>query len=112
MGRLIYGARGLLVEMDDRLLAHVQSVIVAKLRRGEPFMLNWTESPDQGSGRRSIWVNETLELAFEFRGSRPIELDRKIADEMMMRAGTNHGLDVGEGAHSERAPGRPVTPVA
>ena len=72
----------------------------------------WTETADQGSGRRSIWVNGTLELAFEFLGSRAIELDRKMLDDMMMRASTNQGIELGDSAHGEQAPGRPVTPVA
>lgn len=112
MGRLIYGARGLRIDMEDRLLAHVQAVVVAKLRRNEPFYLSWTQSPGEGSGRRSIWVNATLELAMEFAGSRPIELDRQQLDTLMSQANSNTGLDLGENAQSERAASQRVTPVA
>jgi len=38
MGRLIYGARGMHIEVEDRLLAHLQAVVVSKVRRNEGFM--------------------------------------------------------------------------
>ncbi len=111
VGRLNYGARGLQIEIEDRLLAHVQAVIVAKLRRREPFILTWSEPVEAGSGRKAVWVNETLELSFEYPGSKAIHVDRELLEDMMRQAHSNLGLDLGDHAHN---PGtrQKVTPVA
>lgn len=111
MGRFIYGARGMHVEVEDRLLAHVQAVVIGKLRRNEGFVLNWTEAPAEGSGRRSIWIHSHLELVFEYNGSKRPELDQKLAEEMMSRAGTTSGLDLADNAHNPKSAAK-VTPVS
>jgi hypothetical protein len=111
MGRLVYGARGMVIEVDDRLLAHVQAVVVAKLRRNEPFALSWTEAASNGSGRQTVWLHPNVELAFEYRGSRRIDLERKTLDDMLIQANTNTGLDLAEDAHNPPG-GQPVTPVS
>jgi len=111
MGRLIYGARGMHIEVEDRLLAHLQAVVISKVRRNEGFVLSWTESSAEGSGRRSIWIHPYLELVFEYRGSKRPEIDAKMADEMMGRAGTNAGLDLAENAHNPKSASK-VTPVS
>jgi hypothetical protein len=99
------------IEIDDRLLAHQQAVVFAKLRRREPFPITWSEPPSDGSGRRAVWVNETLELAFEFNGSRQIELDREMLEEMTMRANSTAGLNLADHAHNPRSAAK-VTPVS
>jgi hypothetical protein len=99
------------IEIEDRLLAHVQAVALAKLRRREPFPLAWVESAGDGSGRRVIWVNETLELAFEYAGSRVIELDRETLEEITARANSVTGLNLGENAHNPK-PAAKVSPVS
>jgi hypothetical protein len=111
MGRLIYGARGMHIEVEDRLLAHLQAVVVSKVRRNEGFVLSWTEAPAQGSGRRSIWIHPYLELVFEYNGNKRPELDAKQADEMMARASTNTGLDLADNAHNPKTAAK-VTPVS
>jgi hypothetical protein len=99
------------IEIEDRLLAHVQAVTFAKLRRREPFPLSWVESAADGSGRRVIWINETLELAFEYAGSRVIELDRDTLEEMTSRANSTTGLNLGDNAHNPK-PVSKVSPVS
>lgn len=99
------------IEIEDRLLAHVQAVTFAKLRRREPFPLAWVESVSDGSGRRTIWINETLELAFEYAGSRPIELDRDTLEEMTARANTTSGLNLADNAHNPKSTAK-VTPLS
>ena len=42
MGTLTYDSK-LSASFDDRVLAHLQIVIWAKIRRGEPFSFTWTE---------------------------------------------------------------------
>lgn len=111
MGRFIYGARGMHIEIEDRLLAHLQAVAIGKIRRNEGFVLSWTEAASDGSGRRAIWIHPTLELVFEYNGNRRPELDQKLAEEMMAKAGTNAGLDLADSAHNPKT-GTKVTPVS
>jgi hypothetical protein len=111
MGRLIYGARGMHIEIEDRLLAHVQAVVFAKLRRREPFPITWLEPVREGSGRRSIWINESLELAFEFNGSRQVELDRELLEQMTQRANSTAGMNLADHAHNPKTAAK-VTPVS
>ena len=39
MGALVYET--MVIPFEDRLLAHLQIVIVNKLRRGESFVMSW-----------------------------------------------------------------------
>src|SRR5690606_11550369 len=48
VGSLIYGTSGIEISFDDRVLAHLELVINAKLRRRESFMLSWRDSPGVG----------------------------------------------------------------
>ena len=57
MGYLIYGA-GAEYEIDDRMLSHLKIAVAAKLRLQESFLLNWTVSPSDGSGRVSAHPDE------------------------------------------------------
>jgi hypothetical protein len=73
MGLLIYAGNEA-QEIDDRALAHLMVVIVAKLRRKECFLLNW---PDTEGGTFSLWISPAIALEFRFTGSRPAELNRQ-----------------------------------
>jgi len=75
VGYLIYG-HGAEYEIDDRLLAHLKIAILAKLRRQECFAINWVVSPDEGSGRVSLWLSPAIPLQFRFSGSRPPALNQ------------------------------------
>lgn len=55
MGKLIYDGE-VAVTFDDRLLAHLQAVIGAKLRRSESFYFTWKDSVQTGGGRTTIWL--------------------------------------------------------
>ena len=72
---MIYG-HGAEYEIDDRLLAHLKIAILAKLRRQECFAINWVVSPDEGSGRVSLWLSPAIPLQFRFSGSRPPALNQ------------------------------------
>ena len=74
MGILTYAGRT--YELEDRLLAHLKIAIAAKLRLGQGFLLSWPVPGDQSSGRVSLWLSPGTPLAFEFRGSKPPELNR------------------------------------
>lgn len=63
------------IEIDDRPLAHLRSVIFAKLRRGESFSYSWENPVERGSGRSSIWLSPATSITFEFFEEREIPLN-------------------------------------
>ncbi|MCS5713758.1 ATP-dependent DNA ligase [Herbiconiux sp. CPCC 205716] len=65
MGTLIYGG-DFELEVDDRMLAHLQVVIIGRLRRAESCALSWSVPKAQGSGRETIWLNPHTALRFRF----------------------------------------------
>ncbi len=64
VGTLRYGAEA--ISMDDRTLGHVQRALAGKLRNGEGFLLTWRLSPDEGSGRLSLWCAPGIPLVFRY----------------------------------------------
>ena len=94
MGTLLYGSPPSEIPMDDRLLAHLKVVIVNKLRRSEPFLLSWEISPDEGSGRRSVWMHESIPLQFRFVGGRAPSLNNTWIEQMMLASMSNEGLRI------------------
>lgn len=92
MGTLLYGSSSIDVQFDDRALAHLQIVITAKLRRKESFVFSWTNSPEQGSGRASIWLDPSSILFFRYAGSRPPAINREWIDRLMATANSAGGL--------------------
>ena len=68
MGSLIYD-RGEPIELDDRALAHLQVVIIDKLRRGEHFSLTLRSD----HGMLSYWISPRMAIEFLYRGNgRPV----------------------------------------
>jgi hypothetical protein len=90
MGSVTYD--GLVVHIDDRTLAHLQIVIVNKLRRGESFLMSWKNSTDVGSGRSSIWVHPYVLVLFKFDGNRPPSINDDWLDELTASADSSRGL--------------------
>ena len=94
MGKFIYGPAATSVSIDDRDLAHLQTVIIAKLRRGEPFAFSWERSSDLGSGHNTVWISPSTFIEFSFYGSRSIPLNRAWIDVLMKRANSATGLEL------------------
>lgn len=92
MGSIRYD--GERVEFEDRLLAHLQIVIVQKLRRGDGFLMSWVNSLSIGSGRTSIWLDRTIPLRFSFAGSRSPSINREWLHTLEQSAGSSTGLIV------------------
>lgn len=92
MGSLIYGSTSVEIQFEDRVLAHLQIVLNAKLRRGESFFFSWYDEPTAGSGRSAVWVHSSIPLYFRYSGSRPPSLNKAWIEEMAMSAGSNQGL--------------------
>jgi len=107
MGRFTYGPK-ITVDFDDRVLAHLQTVIAAKIRRGESFMFTWIDDDSTGDGRTTVWVNPHSALAFKFFGKRPPSINRVWVEALMTSANSVAGLhilpeppDVPNGKHED-----------
>jgi hypothetical protein len=70
MGFLIHGRKGVRVAIEDRALAHLQIVMLSKLRKGEAFAFSWTATGDEGTERGTMWLHPSSTLRFWFAGSR------------------------------------------
>ncbi len=93
MGKLLYGATGTEAVFDDRLLAHLKSVIVAKLRRDEKFTLSWDHGSDD-LGRCSVWLHPAIELQFQFEARERPPLNRAWVEALMATANSGDGLRI------------------
>ncbi|WP_370361707.1 ATP-dependent DNA ligase [Cryobacterium sp. MDB2-10] len=105
VGKFIYGTPAMSVEIDDRTLAHLKVVIIAKLRRGESFTFSWEKSPESGSGRSSIWLNPAVPLQFEFAGSQEPHLNRAWLEQLVGLSNTPAGLRIVAEPAAAAAPG-------
>lgn len=91
MGTLTYDSK-LVVSFDDRVLAHLQSVIWSKLRRGEYFSFTWTESSNSAFGRTSVWLSPQIPIAFEYFGGRAPRLNPAWVQVLTKSANSAAGL--------------------
>ncbi|NYF29301.1 hypothetical protein HDC31_002863 [Microbacterium sp. JAI119] len=92
------------VEIEDRALTHVQLVITAKLRRGEPFPFTWREDVSIGGGRTTVWIHPGSNLVFKYYGSRTPPVNRAWIDALAFTANSPAGLFVvSEPAEGTRA---------
>jgi len=92
MGGLVYGLDGYRIDMDDRVLAHIQVVIIAKLRRGESFGFTWSTNSTEGSGRTTLWLAPAIPVRFEYAGGRPPRINRRWLELLSATAATPYGL--------------------
>jgi hypothetical protein len=89
MGFLIYDdCRPIAVE--DRMLAHLQIVIIDKLRRGEAFALNLR------SDRQMVmtWVSKSTPLQFIYEGNGRPSINRTWVELLATEAGFRGSLDL------------------
>ena len=89
MGSLVYD-ENLTAEIDDRTLAHLQVIIVNKLRRLESFPFTWNDD------RRSmtIWISPSTPIAFVYHGNRRPRLNRAWLEDLALMANSVGGLVV------------------
>jgi hypothetical protein len=90
MGSLTYDR--VTVEFDDRILAHLQIVIVQKLRRGESFLLSWRNAAEVGDGRSSAWLHPAIPLYFKFAGGQPPTINPIWLAQLTRSANSSQGL--------------------
>ena len=107
MGTLFYGAARLPIRIDDRILAHLKAVVTAKMRRGEGFLLSWSDSAEVGHGRSSVWVYPACDLHYKFDDGAPPKLDPVLLEEMNVESIQARGIELAEAtlAHSPHARG-------
>lgn len=91
MGKFIY-ENGPKVEIEDRALTHIQLVMTAKLRRGEPFAFTWKEEVSTGGGRTTVWVHAGTAMTFKYDGSRAPRINRAWVDALAFTANSPSGL--------------------
>ena len=96
MGTLSYA--GVVVEFDDRVLTHLQIVILQKFRRGESFPMSWIDDVQIGAGRGTIWLTPAVPIYFRFEGSRVPAVDQAWIDVLAASAGGPRGLVVTDAA--------------
>ena len=116
MGTLTYGART--VGFDDRLLIHLQVVIVQRFRRGDGFVMSWIKPVTAGSGRTSVWMTPTLPVSFDFDGSRSPSIDgawlARLSDSAASARGlvvTNEDGSLARSNHTPRDTDSPHRPI-
>src|SRR3954453_9394146 len=79
------------IAFEGRVLAHIEFVVVSKLRRKESFALSWREAAENGDGRTSIWIDPSIPLRFRYSGSRPPALDRGWVERLAAAAASANG---------------------
>ena len=85
---------GTTVEFDDRVLTHLQVVIVQKFRRGESFPMSWLDDVAIGDGRSALWLTPTVPVFFKFDGSRVPAIDKGWIARLAQSADSARGLIV------------------
>lgn len=93
MGTLTYDSK-LVASFDDRVLAHLQVVVWAKLRRGEQFSFTWVDSERSRQGRTSIWISPAISLVFDYYGSKVPTLNPLWVDALSKSANSPGGLQI------------------
>ena len=91
MGVMSYGTED--YRFEDRVLAHLQTVIGMQLRRRESFILGWTD--DATGLRQSIWVDTGIPIRFSFDDNGDYELNRHWVSELIDGSRRPAGLVLG-----------------
>ncbi|WP_336643793.1 DUF7882 family protein [Microbacterium sp. MMO-113] len=111
MGTFIYEGHQK-AEIEDRALIHLQLVITAKLRRGEPFPFTWREDMSVGGGRTTVWLHEHSSITFKYHGRRQPPINRAWTDALAFTANAPTGLyltpEPHEGTHFDPGTSAPA----
>lgn len=87
MGCLHYG-ENYRFEFDDRLLAHLRTVILGKFVLQESLVFTWTDFGQQ----RSIWLHPSLPLQFEFEQKTVPDVNPEWIERLTLLASSPGGL--------------------
>ncbi len=97
VGRLWCGDRAELVA-DDMAILHLQIVMLAKLRRGEGFLLTW-QGADEAGAPRSVWVHPAADVYFEFDAPPQDPVDSHLLQRLMVEANGSRGIRLDRHGH-------------
>jgi len=92
MGYIVYDGEVLEFKVDDRLLSHLQIVIVNMFRENRSFLFSWHEPVETGDGRASVWLSPNIALRFKFAGSRTPEINPTWLAALYEAATSGRGL--------------------
>ena len=106
MGTLAYATAGLEIEFDDRVLAHLQVVVVAKLRRNEGFVFSWKAPSATGDGRSAVWMDRSIPLVFTYDTPETPALNRQWLELLTVTANGPGGLRIVEEPVAPETPQR------
>lgn len=93
MGKFIYDA-GISTGFEDRALAHLQAVILAKVRRGEGFCLGWKDDLSLGGGRTSVYIHARSTISFTYDTARTPALNPLWLNALTRAANSPQGLSL------------------
>jgi hypothetical protein len=79
-------------DVDDALLAHLQQVILAKLRRHESFLVTLPALEHGREVREALWMNPAVPMRFVLDEVERLPLDLELLEVMMMEANTVSGI--------------------
>lgn len=92
MSSVIYNES--VLHLDDATLAHLQYAIVQRYRRGESFLLTWTDDGSAGGRERSLWLSPNAPLSFEFDAPGDVPLELAWIDALNKTADATGGLRI------------------
>lgn len=92
MGTLWYGHTPDAYTLDDRLLMHLQIVIVDKLRKNERFVFTCDESG--ASSRVALWMSPEISLRFSFLEPAGAKINPQWVAALAHSARSTEGLQV------------------
>ena len=78
------------IRIDDRMLAHLQVVVIDKLRRQEKFVLNL----HNGRGLVTMWLNAYTPMQFVYEGNRPPRINTAWIELLAGEAGLSGVLEM------------------
>jgi hypothetical protein len=94
VGVLRYGTPPESIELDDRELAHLQIVILTKLRRKESTSVAVGYAAGAHHGRITFWISPAVPLQFKyFEANRPA-IDLARLDQLMAEANSTDGVQL------------------
>ena len=91
---MVYGFGSFVADIDDRALAHVKAITLAKLRRNESFAFTCDVPVAAGSGHVCLWMNAAIPIQFEFVGSKEPTLNRAWLEELVQLSNSPTGLRI------------------
>lgn len=100
MGQFVYD-NSRAIDIDDRALAHLQVVIIDKLRRGECFSLSLSD----GNRLAMMWLSPFTPVQFIYQGNRRVRLNRAWIEDLATHAGFTGTLALSPEPPAEAADG-------